>query len=87
MSDDMRQHCNRCGGFVTPQPETRDLFLTRGGLPIPPAADPFAAFHAESRKREERAMRRGVCRQVGAERQQRREFTLAALRGSNPKGN
>lgn len=75
----MRQHCNRCGGFVTPKPETRDLFLTRGGLPIPPATDPFATFHAESRKREERAMRRGVCRQVGAERRARFAFTHKAL--------
>ncbi|RZJ47450.1 MAG: hypothetical protein EON87_01040 [Brevundimonas sp.] len=81
-----RLHCTRCGGFVTPQPENRDLFATRGGLPLPANDNGFFAYHAESQRRETDARRRGVCRLVGAERQARRDFTHAALRGAIQQG-
>lgn len=81
-----RLHCGRCGAFVTPQPENRDLFQTRGGLPLPANDNDFFAFHAASQRREAEARRRGVCRAVGGERRARRDFTNAALRGAIQQG-
>lgn len=71
----MRKHCPRCGGFTSPQPENRSLLMTRAGLPLPPAGDLFASFHAASLDREAEAKRRGVTRQIGAERRARYAFT------------
>lgn len=74
-----RQHCPNCGGFVSPMPEQRALFQTRGGLPLPANDNGFFGFHAASQDREAEALRHGRCRAVGAERQARRDFTHAAL--------
>lgn len=76
-----RQHCPKCGGFVSPMPEQRALFATRGGLPLPANDNLFFATILASQQREETARRGGVCRAVGAERQARRDFTHAALAG------
>lgn len=64
---------------MTPSPQT-DLF--GGPLPVPSVSDPFAAFHRDSQRREAEARKRGVTRQIGAERQSRYAFTHASLRGS-----
>lgn len=55
-----RAHCNRCGGFVSPMPENRELFMTRGGLPLPtgPFADFVNAFRAARAKAANRHARR-----------------------------
>lgn len=81
-----RQHCPNCGGFVSPMPEQRALFQTRGGLPLPANDNAFFAFHTASQDREDDALRHGRCRAVGAERQARRDFTHAALRGAIQQG-
>lgn len=81
-----RQHCPRCGAFVSPMPEQRALFQTRGGLPLPANDNDFHSFHAASQRREDEARRKGVCRAVGAERRARRDFTTAALMGAVQKG-
>lgn len=77
----MRQHCPRCGSYCTPAPENRSLLMTRAGLPLPPAGDPFFAVIAQSQKREAEALSKARCRDVGAERKARFAFTHQALRG------
>jgi hypothetical protein len=54
--------------------------MTRAGLPLPPAGDPFFAVIAQSQKREAEALSKARCRDVGAERKARRDFTHQALR-------
>lgn len=76
-----QRHCPKCGAFqVTPTPQA-DLF--GGPLPVPGVSDPFAAFHRESQRREAEARRRGINRQIGAERRARRDFTHQSLRGTS----
>lgn len=62
---------------MTPTPQG-DLF---GGALPPAPMSAFSAFHRESRQREAEAVRRGVTRQIGAERRARYEFTHDSLRG------
>lgn len=71
--------CTNCGCFRAPVPVVPqgDLFGTV--LPFPSVEDPFAAFHRRSRDREALAARQRRDRDVGAERQARRDFTLQAL--------
>lgn len=77
-----QRHCPKCGGFqVTPSPQPS---LFDRPLPVRAADDPFAAFHRESLAREAQARKRGVTRQIGAERQARYDFTHRYLK---PQGN
>ena len=69
--------CRNCGCFREP---VRDPGLFDAPLPVPSVSDPFAAFHRESRAREAQARKRGVTRQIGAERQARRDFTHRYLK-------
>ena len=71
--------CTNCGCFRAPVPVVPqgDLFGTV--LPFPTIEDPFSAFHRQSREREAQAARHRRDRDVGAERQARRTFTLQAL--------
>lgn len=71
--------CRNCGCFREP---VRDADLFDAPLPVPSVSDPFSAFHRDSQRREAEARKRGVTRQIGAERQVRREFTHASLKGS-----
>lgn len=73
-------HCPKCGSFRSPVPPVTGLFDS--ALPFPSIDDPFARFHRESREREAKAVRRGVCREVGAERRRRVEFTIQALKAA-----
>lgn len=75
----MHARCSNCGCFRIPVPAVAqgDLFGTV--LPFPTATDPFAVFHRQSRDREALAARLRRDRDVGAERQARRNFTLRAL--------
>ncbi len=70
--------CRNCGCFREP---VRDADLFDAPLPVPPADDPFSAFHRESRRREQAAAKRGADQMVGRERKARQTFTLNALRG------
>ena len=75
----MHARCRRCGCFRGPV-RAADLF--DAPLPVPAVTDPFAAFIRESLAREAQARKRGVTRQIGAERQARYEFTHASLKGA-----
>lgn len=68
----MHARCRKCGCFREP---VRDRDLFDAPLPVPAVTDRFAAFHRESRQREAEARRRGVTRQIGAERRARFDFT------------
>lgn len=74
-----QRHCPRCGGFLTTCTPEPSLFDTH--LPFPSVDDRFAAFHRESQRREASARKRGVTRQIGAERRARSAFTHQALWG------
>ena len=69
--------CRNCGCFRPPVVDEPDLFA--GALPFPTADDPFLAFHRESQRRERKAAKLRRDREVGAERQARRAFTLRCL--------
>jgi hypothetical protein len=71
--------CQRCGCFREP---VRDRGLFDAPLPVPSVKDPWAAFIRDSQRREAEARKRGVTRQIGAERRARRDFTHASLRGA-----
>jgi hypothetical protein len=70
--------CANCGCFREP---VRDADLFDAPLPVPSVSDPFAAFHRESHRRERAARKRGVTREIGAERRLRSAFTHQALWG------
>lgn len=69
--------CRNCGCFREP---VRDADLFDAPLPVP-AMSAFSAFHRESQRREALARRRGVNREIGAERRARSAFTHQALWG------
>lgn len=73
----MHARCKNCGCFREP---VRDRDLFDAPLPVPPMS-PFASFHRDSQHREAEARKRGVTRQIGAERRARFDFTTQALRG------
>lgn len=74
----MHSRCANCGCFREP---VRDRDLFDAPLPVPSVNDPWAAFIRESQRREALARRRGVTREIGAERRARSAFTHQALWG------
>lgn len=72
--------CKNCGCFREP---VRDRDLFDAPLPVPSVNDPHSQFIRDSQRREAEAVRRGVTRQIGAERRARYEFTHASLRGAS----
>lgn len=69
--------CTNCGCFRPPVVDTPDLF--DAPLPFPAADDPFLRVIRESQRRERKAAAARRDRDVGAERQARRAFTLRCL--------